>query len=183
MLPLVISGWSAWSAHATYTSNRLLYRPYAITTQYFDDTGKKHGIYLSNAGLGPAILKDMRVTVGGRTYSGLGTSIWPQFSTDMGLSGVTCLRTSWPPQDTVIKVGEEAPLLTVSDFAAPGCMPLMLQLLADNDIVVEIRYASPDGDEFSSINHMRLNNSDAVHLSEQIKKLSPIIDSLSPGAR
>ncbi|MHA6833136.1 hypothetical protein [Ralstonia pseudosolanacearum] len=154
----------------------MLYRPYAITTQYFDDTGKKYGIYLSNAGLGPAIIKDMLVTVGGRTYSGLGASIWPQFGADMGIGGMICLRSAWPPQDSVMKVGEEVPLFTVSDFAAAGCMLQMFQLLANNDIVVEVRYASLYGDEFSSINHMRLNNSDAIHLAEQLKRLSSIVE-------
>ncbi len=118
----------------------------------------------------------MLVTVGGRTYSGLGTSIWPQFSADVGIRGMNCFRTAWPPQDSVMKVGEEAPFFSVSDFAAAGCMPQMLKLLAGNDIVVEIRYASLYGDEFSSINHMRLNNADAIHLADQLKRSSCMVE-------
>ena len=55
-------------------------------------------------------------------------------------------------------------------------MPQMLKLLAGNDIVVEIRYASLYGDEFSSINHMRLNNADAIHLADQLKRSSCMVE-------
>ncbi|AOZ02508.1 hypothetical protein BKK81_25050 [Cupriavidus sp. USMAHM13] len=161
--------WAAWATHQSYTGNKLLYRPYAITTQYFDDTGQKHGIYLSNAGLGPAIIKSMTVTVGGRRYTGLGPSIWPQFRADLGLSATGCFRTGWPVQDSVVKAGEEIPLFTVSGLADLACHVQMMKLLADNSIVIEIEYASLYGDEFSASGHMRLNDDTVRQLVEQFK--------------
>ncbi|VWC73221.1 hypothetical protein BCO18175_02176 [Burkholderia contaminans] len=161
--------WAAWATHESYTSNRLLNRPYVITTQYFDDTGRKYGIYLSNAGLGPAIIKSMTVTVGGRRYTGLGASIWPQFRTDLGISTTDCFRTGWPLQDSVMKAGEEVPLFTVSGAANLACHVQMLKLLADNSIVIEIKYASLYGDEFSAMEDMRLNDATAGQLTEQLR--------------
>lgn len=161
--------WAAWATHQSYTSNKLLYRPYAITTQYFDDTSRKYGIYLSNAGLGPAIIKSMTVTVGGRRYTGLGPSIWPQFRADLGLSATGCFRTGWPVQDSVVKAGEEIPLFTVSELANLACHIQMMKLLADNSIVIEIKYASLYGDEFSASGDMRLNDDTARQLVEQFK--------------
>lgn len=161
--------WAAWATHQSYTSNKLLYRPYAITTQYFDDTSRKYGIYLSNAGLGPAIIKSMTVTVGGRRYTGLGPSIWPQFRADLGLSATGCFRTGWPVQDSVVKAGEEIPLFTVSGLANLACQAQMMKLLADNSIVIEIEYASLYGDKFSASGDMRLNDDTARQLAEQFK--------------
>ena len=161
--------WAAWATHESYTSNKLLYRPYAITTQYFDDTSRKYGIYLSNAGLGPAIIKSMTVTVGDRRYAGLGPSIWPQFRADMGVSTTDCFRTGWPLQDSVVKAGEEVPLFTVSGVANLACHEQMLKLLANNSIVIEIKYASLYGDEFSTTGDMRLNDATAGQLTEQLR--------------
>ena len=160
---------AAWAAHESYASNKLLYRPYAITTQYFDDTSRKYGIYLSNAGLGPAIIKSMTVTVGDRKYTGLGPSIWPQFRADMGVSTTDCFRTGWPLQDGVVKAGEEVPLFTLSSVAKLACHEQMLKLLANNSIVIEIKFASLYGDEFSTTGDMRLNDATACQLIEQLR--------------
>jgi hypothetical protein len=160
--------WAAWATHESYTSNKLVYRPYAISTQYFDDTSRKYGIYLSNAGLGPAIIKSMTVKVGDRRYTGLGPSIWPQFRADLGVSATDCFRTGWPVQDSVVKPGEEIPLFTVSGVANLACHAQMLRLLANNSIVIEIKYASLYGDEFSTTGDMRLEDATARQLTEQI---------------
>ncbi|KAF1040089.1 MAG: hypothetical protein GAK33_01089 [Burkholderia lata] len=161
--------WAAWATHESYTSNKLLYRPYAITTQYFDDTSRKYGIYLSNAGIGPAIIKNMTVTVGDRRYTGLGPSIWPQFRADMGVSRTDCFRTGWPLPDSVVKAGEEVPLFTVSGVANLACHEQMLKLLTYNSIVIEIKYASLYGDEFSTTGDMRLNDATASQVTEQLR--------------
>jgi hypothetical protein len=40
IVSVVISICATFLSYKTYTSNKLLYRPYAIATPYFDDTGK-----------------------------------------------------------------------------------------------------------------------------------------------
>jgi hypothetical protein len=168
IVSVVISICATFLSYKTYTSNKLLYRPYAIATPHFDDTGKKHGIYLSNAGLGPAIIKNMTVTVDGKEYSGLETSIWPRFTADMGLSQAGCFRTGWPLTGAVVKSGEEVPLFTVSDFGAFDCMHQILQLLANKRIVLDITYFSLYGDEFSSSNRLNLNDVNATRLAQRL---------------
>lgn len=117
-------------------------------------------------------MKDISVRANGRTYSGLGTSIWSQFRTDMGISETDCpsIRTGWPLPDSVMKVGEEVPLFTTPDSASMRCIAQMFRLLAGNDIVIEVRYASLYGDEFASVNSARLNDPIAMRLAEQLNR-------------
>jgi len=68
LVSLLSLGVSAWSAYKADVNTKLAYRPYAIAAPMFDDSGNKHGIYLSNAGLGPATINSMTVTVDGRIY-------------------------------------------------------------------------------------------------------------------
>ena len=167
---VAVSVCATWLAYKTYASSKLLYRPYAIATPYFDDTGKKHGIYLSNAGLGPAIIKNMTVTVDGKEYAGLETSVWPRFIADMGLSPMGCFRTGWPTPNAVVKSGDDVPLVTVSEFGAFDCMRQIFQVLATKKVMMVISYSSLYGDDFTSSNRLSLNDANATRLAQQLKR-------------
>ncbi|HIH2748398.1 hypothetical protein L3V59_31500 [Burkholderia aenigmatica] len=158
---------SAWFAHEAMKSNELVYRPYVVATQHFDDSENRRGIYLSNAGLGPAIIKDMTVTIGTRKYTGLGPSIWSRVQSDAGVGATGCFRTGWPRPDDPLKAGEIVPLLALSDKASPSCLPILLKLLAMNDIAIDIQYESVHGTAFSSTRDVGIHDPDATQIARQ----------------
>jgi hypothetical protein len=155
LVSLLSLGVSAWSAYKADMNTSLAYRPYAIAAPMFDDSGKKHGIYLSNAGLGPATINSMSVTVDGRVYSGLDESIWPQFIRDMKLTP-SCFRTGWPFSQSVLRVGEDAPLLVLTDNASLSCQMQLATLLAQKDMEVAIGYMSIFGQDYTFRHGVRL---------------------------
>ncbi|WP_162999227.1 hypothetical protein [Burkholderia sp. Nafp2/4-1b] len=158
---------SAWFAYQAMKSNELVYRPYVVATQHFDESENRHGLYLSNAGLGPAIIKDVTVTIESRKYSGLGASIWPRFQSDAGIDGIGCFRTGWPRPADPLRAGEIIPLLALSDKAPPQCLPMLLKLLAMNDISIEVQYESIHGAAFSSTRDVGIHDPDVQRIAHQ----------------
>ncbi|WP_157381756.1 hypothetical protein [Burkholderia ubonensis] len=134
---LAASIWAAIEANKnTWRTNR----PYVTVVPQWDESNKLPGIYLNNAGLGPAILTHMTVSIQGRTYSGLGPDIWPKFEHDMGFPD-TCFKTAWPRPHDVLKTGEETPLFVITEKASPRCRAKLAVLLND-DLRVHIEYQS-----------------------------------------
>jgi hypothetical protein len=162
---------SAWSAYKTNENTTLAYRPYVITTPMFDDSGKKHGIYLSNAGLGPAAISSISVAVDGRVYTGLNDSIWPQFIRDMKLTS-SCFRTGWPASQSVVRVSEDDPLFVLTDNASLMCQMELATLLAQKDIEVTIGYASLFGQNYVSRNSVRLHDDALLDLTTKWHRLT-----------
>ncbi|MGS0897164.1 hypothetical protein ACVBGC_32205 [Burkholderia stagnalis] len=179
VLSLAAAAVSAWFAHVAISSNERIYRPYVVATQQFDASGKKIGIYLSNAGLGPAILKDIVVTVGDKRYSGPGTSIWPRFASDMGVADQPCFRSSWPRPDDAMKAGEDLPLFALSDFAPPECRLTMLKLLTTRDISIEVKFESVHGAPSATTRVVRITDPEAMRTAAQYESLEQQIAAMT----
>lgn len=115
-------------------------RPYITAVPYFDPSMNKIGIYLSNAGAGVAILLNVSLTIHGKTYSGLGPSVWPKLEAETGMPS-DCFRTAWPRQNDALKIDNEVPLIALSPLARPECLNIMKALLSD-DLRVHVDYQS-----------------------------------------
>ena len=134
---LVVSlGSAIVTTHNLYRANR----PYVTTVPYFDPSMHKIGIYLSNAGTGAAILLNVSLTIHGKTYSGLGPSVWPKLEAEIGISP-DCFRTAWPRPNDALKVGNEVPLIALSPSAMPDCLNTIKTLLSDN-LRIHVDYQS-----------------------------------------
>lgn len=96
----------------------------------------------------------------GKSYSGLGRSIWPQFISDKGMPA-GCFRKGWPPVGAVLKAGEEDPILVLSDAAPSGCVGEMIKLLGGDDIRIHIEYDSIYDDRYSFDGSVHFNDDDA----------------------
>jgi len=177
VISVLALGVSFWGTSQAKTQARLSVRPYVIATPFLDESGGKIGLYLSNAGVGPAVIKDMSITIGNRSYNGLGPSIWPQFIQDVNGTRL-CYRTGWPPQNAVLRIGEDDPLLAVSVTAPASCKAEILRILAGQKIYVHISYESIYQDAFTFDGDVHMNDATAENLAWLTEQLEGNIASI-----
>ncbi|MFJ2991235.1 hypothetical protein [Pandoraea sp. NPDC087047] len=148
-----------------------LARPYAIVTPHLDNEGKHMGAYLSNEGTGPAILKEAILNVDGKEYRGLGDTVWPKVLEDLRYVNVNCFRSAWPAADSVIRAGNETPLITVREDTNNLCFMSIVDFLTNHDVRLTLRYESLYGDSFESKQSLKISDErlfDAARVSRAI---------------
>ena len=122
--------------------NRLSIAPILHVTPYAEGKSGRSGIYVSNVGLGPAIIKEFSVKAGGIVASGFESDQWPDVLTAVGTNPF-CFATGWPKADSAVKAGEE--LLLVSITKAEGmdfCYAEAIKLIGGQGVNISIRYES-----------------------------------------
>lgn len=73
----------------------------------------QNGIYLTNSGLGPAIITKITVRTDGKIYDNFDTNIWPNVITALNLDS-SCFMNAYPSPGAIIKNGESAPFISLS---------------------------------------------------------------------
>lgn len=147
----------------------LAVRPHVIVTPYTEGPGMRTGLYLDNDGLGPALLKDIRITVSGQSFGGFGSSPLSDAAKAAGLNP-SCFAKSWPKEGAWLKVGEEYPFLgqTKSTLAVLSCTKQALRLVTTVDMRIEVDYEDLDGKSYQFIGDSRANDADAFVLSHAL---------------
>lgn len=109
-----------------------------VTPMMAGDTGK-NGLFVSNMGLGPAIVKNFSVVANGTMYDGFSEDHWPTILQNMGINPA-CFATGWPNLDSVVRPREEPlPLLYLSKVDSV-CMPEMVKLVGGKEIMIKFEY-------------------------------------------
>lgn len=109
-----------------------------VTPMMAGDTGK-NGLFVSNMGLGPAIVKNFSVVANDTMYDGFSEDHWPTILQSMGINPA-CFATGWPNLDSVVRPREEPlPLLYLSKVDSV-CMPEMVKLVGGKEIMIKFEY-------------------------------------------
>lgn len=130
-----------WQAELTRTHNKLSVRPKIISTHHLYGSDGKNGIYLSNVGLGPAIITGLKVEVNGNSYSGLGTNRWPEALRAININS-SCFRQAWPLRESTLKSSEEVALIELTAEKPKECLVDLLRLLVANGVTITLDYES-----------------------------------------
>jgi hypothetical protein len=150
-----------WTRHYA----ELSVQPYITVTPYLEGPGGRNGLYISNAGNGPARITSIDVTVDGRTFHGPGDSPWPSIERDIGVEG--CFKRGWPEGETVLRAGDQVTFLTETRATGvPACQLAVLKLLTQSDMKYTIHYASMDDLNFVFEGHAKVNDADIVKLGD-----------------
>lgn len=139
----LMSAFFAWKQVDTAQShNRLSVEPILHVTPYAEGASGRNGLYLSNRGLGPALLTSFEVEAAGVAANGFDNDRWFEVLRAAGVN-VDCFATGWPRQRTAIKAGDEEALFFVKkNEAFPACHLHMLKLMAGDGIKVKVGYQS-----------------------------------------
>ncbi len=103
-----------WQIKSMHKHNRLSVMPILSYEIFYDKTDLGFGIYLCNKGIGPAIIKSMRIFIDNIEIKTQQKKIWPE--------AVQTLNINYPyvqmftcGDDVSISAGERLPLLTIND--------------------------------------------------------------------
>lgn len=162
-------GVSVYQAATSRHYSNLAVRPHVIITPYTEGPGMRTGLYLDNDGLGPALLKDIRITVSGQTFHGFGSSPLADAAKAAGLNPM-CFARSWPKEGAWLKVDHEVPFLaqTKATDVALLCTKEALRLVTMVDMKIEVDYADLDGEMHQFKGDSRTNDADAFALSHEL---------------
>lgn len=122
--------------------NRLSVVPILQITPHLEGGSGRNGLFLSNDGLGPAIVTSFSVRAGGVVASGFGSDRWSEIfaATDANPS---CFATAWPKGEATLRAGSEIPLVYVTKAeGSEGCITELIKLVAGTPVEIEIDYKS-----------------------------------------
>lgn len=143
--------------------NNLAVRPHVAVIPNVGGEGQKNGLYLTNVGLGPAMLKNIRINVGGQKFEGFGSSPLSQALRAAGLNPLCFIR-SWPNEGAWLKAGDDYPLMAQSRALMPQCGKEVLKLMTIADMTIEVEYEDLDQNSFQFLGNSRTNDADAIEM-------------------
>lgn len=149
--------------------NRLSVMPILQVTPYLEGKGKRNGLYLSNDGIGPGILKGFSVKSAGVTATGFESDRWPEILSANHLS-LDCFAMAWPKGEAALKVGYETPLLALSnaELLRP-CLIELIKLVKDPLVEVRIEYESIYGEKKYFTTNSKISSSAVDELWKRLK--------------
>lgn len=137
----------AWKqVDVAQTHNRLSVMPVLQITPYVEGPGGRNGLYLSNDGLGPALVKSFSVQSGGMVASGFGADRWWEVLANTAADPV-CFGSGWPKGETTLRAGSEVPLVFVTKAKEGGiCQAELIKLVGGNPVDMTVGYESIYGE-------------------------------------
>jgi hypothetical protein len=145
--------------------NRLSVKPILQITPYGEGATGRNGLYLSNDGLGPAVIKSFSAKVAGVTASGFESDRWAQILSAAGVNP-TCFATGWPRSETTLRAGIETPLVYLTKAEGSElCFAELVKLIGGNAIEIDIQYESIYGERkrLSAISKVYSNTLDVLY--------------------
>lgn len=136
-LALAVSLWQGWISRE---HNRLSVKPYVQVTPYLEGANKRIGLYISNYGLGPAVIEKASLSLDGKSYD-LTQDIWQTALKNINIDDL-CFKKSWLPIDSILSNGEEISLLNLSETQSPSCLIEAINLMSNHNITITLKYKS-----------------------------------------
>ncbi|WP_312244293.1 hypothetical protein [Stutzerimonas nitrititolerans] len=149
---------SLWQGVVAREHNRLSVSPKLIGTPALEGKGGKNGLYLSNVGLGPAIVQQAKLVVNEREFD-FTKNPWPEILSVVGVERL-CFSTSWLPVGSTVKSQEVVSLLSVTRADLGACYLEAMKLISGNEIAIEIKYESMYGEPSAISNIVSLGKKD-----------------------
>jgi hypothetical protein len=148
--------------------NRLSVAPILHVTPHAEGKSGRNGLYISNVGLGPALLKAFKVSSGSEVAQGFESDRWVELLAAADINPA-CFATGWPRSDTAIKAGDELPLifLTKSE-GVDGCYGELVKLIGGNGVDISITYESVYGEQKKILGSSKINSKSAEKLYQQL---------------
>ena len=93
--------------------NKVTVAPLIRVIPYAEGKGGRNGLFVSNVGLGPATISGFSATAGAINASGFEADHWPEILAAAGAIPM-CFATGWPRAGSVVRAGEELPLVYIT---------------------------------------------------------------------
>lgn len=161
----IAAAYFAWmQVDVSRVHNRLSVMPILQLTPYLEGPGGKNGIYLSNDGLGPAIIEGFSVKVGEVVASGFEEDRWSEM---LGMTEALpdCFAAGWPKANTALKASAEESLIRITQADIRStCYGEMVKLVGGRPLEIRVDYRSMYGEKKQLVADSRI-------VSKKLEKL------------
>ena len=127
--------------------DRLSVKPNIKVYATAENVQNHFGVYITNEGLGPAVLKDVVIFDPVENHSLMSPNTWPVIFRKMGLES-GCFKKGHPRKDYVIRAAAEYPIVAASSSMSPDCIRTVAEFLVKNKLRISVTYESMYGEQF-----------------------------------
>lgn len=159
-LALVIS---IWQGYSTKIHNELSVLPVLTAQSKIKGLESDNGIFLSNEGLGPGIIKNMSIKLGNENFD-LTKQGWESFLKKIGRDA-QCFRTNKLNDNSKISASETIALFEIPPRSSPLCFYALRSILVNQDIKITIDYESIYGNKMTHNSSLSLKDEDVYLLN------------------
>lgn len=165
----IIAATFAWQqVEISRVHNKLSVTPLLYITPYAEGKSGRNGLYVSNVGLGPAIINNFSVKAEGVVASGFESDRWPEILTALHINP-TCFATGWPKRQSAVKAGDELLLLNITKAdGADACFTEIIKLIGGKGVELTIGYESIYGDKKLVSENSKINSTSVQRLHQQL---------------
>lgn len=167
VLALVVS---IWQGMVSREHNRLSFTPYLqVSSRLTGNTDT--GLYLENAGTGPAFIQSAIVSARGKSFD-LADNQWSELFEHIGVEPL-CFRNTWLRPGAALRAEKEVDLIkiTTANLPLPKCAIESLKFLTEKDAKLIIRYRSIYKEGYELSEEFALKESDLGRLKGLISSL------------
>lgn len=136
-----------WQGAVSREHNRLSVKPNILLVPVLEGKGGKNGIYITNAGLGPGIIKRAILKINDTEFD-LTKNTWPEILKQIGIKPI-CFSQSWLPVGSTIMAAEEVALIKVTREELGACYLEAVKLITKRSIKITIHYLSMYKEDFT----------------------------------
>lgn len=160
VLALVIS---IWQSYSTKIHNELSVLPALTIQSKIKGRERENGVFLSNEGMGPGIVKGISISLDDEKFDIAGQG-WQPFFTYIGEDS-KCFLSEKLSENSKVSASETIALLEVPPQSSAFCYFQLNHILGTKDIEMTIDYESIYGNKMSYTNSLKLNDEDVYLLN------------------
>ncbi len=132
---------SIWQGVETREHNKLSLKPYITSAPVVPGVGGENGIFVSNDGMGLALIKEASILANGKVFD-LTINSWPAIYEHLHIKKM-CHSESWFKTGTLLKSGEKIKILSPTSSPLESECPVeFIKLLSASELKLHLVYES-----------------------------------------
>lgn len=158
---------SIWQGIAVREHNRLSFKPYITSAPHLPGTHGDNGVFISNAGTGPAFIKSAYIRANGKEFD-ITVNNWPSIFTHLNLKR-SCYANRWFKEGATLKAGQEMKIIApTTSILDASCLEEFLKLISSPELTLSMEYESIYGEEFRYSQRIGLDAQEAARLKQEV---------------
>ncbi|UAB68712.1 hypothetical protein INR79_09115 [Vibrio sp. SCSIO 43132] len=158
---------SIWQGVVAREHNRLSVKPFITSSPRVPGIGGENGVFISNAGVGPAFIKKVYIKANGNEFD-MTVNNWPAIYAHLDLKS-SCYVERWFKEGVSLKAGYEIKIIGPTTSPLDASCPIeFLKLISSPELTISLEYESIYGEEFKYSQRIGLDAQEAARFKHEV---------------
>ncbi|HCK0617601.1 hypothetical protein CGI93_22450 [Vibrio parahaemolyticus] len=158
---------SIWQGVVAREHNNLSVKPYITAAPRLPGVGGENGVFISNAGVGPAFIKKAFIKANGKEFD-MAVNNWPAVYTHLNLKRL-CYVERWFKEGATLKAGQDVKLIAPTTSPLDASCPVeFIKLISAPELTLSIEYESIYGEEFKYSQRIGLDDQEISRFKKEL---------------